>query len=103
MAVRFLANTALAAIFVSKDAIYTYAQAANGQLVEIKGQIAAKTDNDLATYSVLDKAKFISPTKSDKKPAKKFTPLAAAPMVDFTSKKDRVSGLLPLLEGKLTG
>jgi hypothetical protein len=97
MAVKFLANTALAAIFVSKDATYTYAQAANGQLVEIKGQIAAKTNSDLAAYSVTASRTFITPTKKDKKPAKKFTPLAAAP------KGDRVSGLLPLPERKLTG
>ena len=100
MAVQFLANTALAAIFVSKDAIYTYAQAVNGQLVEIKGQIAATTDSDLANYSVTGNRTFISPTnptKKDAKPAKRFTPLAAAP------KGGRVSGLLLLPERKLTG
>jgi len=85
MAVKFLANTALAAIFVSKNAIYTYAQAVNGQLVEITGQIAATTDSDLANYSVTGSRTFISPTnptKKDTQPAKRFTPLAAAPKGD---------------------
>jgi len=97
MSTKFLANTALAAVFLSKDAIYTYAQYTSGQLVEIKGQIPAPSVGDLRDYSAVDGSpKRIPLPKTDKNP-KLFTPLAAA----CTS--ETVSNLLPSPENYLTG
>lgn len=78
----FLTGTALATIFVSENEIYTYAQTSDCQLVEIAGKIAVAETGCLSTYKPTGKQTLINLTKKgETTAAKRFTPLAASPML----------------------
>jgi hypothetical protein len=92
-----LPNTGIAATYVKKNAVYTYAQAAQdasdspGALLEIHGAIICGNDTtkDLEIYVPRTLPQPIGLTEKDKVPPKLFTPLAAAWMIHWTSKSLR--------------
>ncbi|KAK0629236.1 hypothetical protein B0T17DRAFT_606598 [Bombardia bombarda] len=74
MSYTYLSNTVLASFALDKNNIFTYAQAANGEIVEIQGNLNGSGE----TYAVTGDNIGIGLTRlNGSAPAKRFTPIAA--------------------------